>query len=220
MIDTTQTLNPMMLMVLLAFLTLLPFVAIMVTSYVKLVVVFSLVRNALGIQAIPPNMVLNGLAVILSLFIMAPVFSNMEEIVKTKKLTDIGNITQFINVVQEIKEPVRVFLKKMADKKVVEVFANTAKEIWPKEKKQEISYDHLMILIPAFTISELTSAFQVGFLLYLPFLAIDLIVSNILLALGMMMVSPMTISLPFKLLLFVSLDGWLKITQGIIMTYR
>ena len=99
---------------------------------------------------------------------------------------------------------------------MLRAFMSTAKRIWPKEQHDQISKDNMLILVPAFTISELTK----GFLLYLPFIAIDLIISNILLAMGMMMVSPMTISLPFKLLLFVTLDGWLKISQGLLLSYK
>ena len=103
---------------------------------------------------------------------------------------------------------------------MLRAFMSTAKRIWPKEQHDQISKDNMLILVPAFTISELTKAFQVGFLLYLPFIAIDLIISNILLAMGMMMVSPMTISRPFKLLLFVTRDGWLKISQGLLLSYK
>jgi len=203
----------------LAFLGLAPFLAVMVTSFVKLVVVFGLLRNALGIQQIPPNMVINGLAIILSFYIMAPVadecwtaMQRQDEIQKDFKTT--------IQAAVEGKEPLRRFLLKHAKEKERLFFVESAKTIWPKEKAATLNPDDLMVLIPAFTVSELTSAFQIGFLLYLPFVAIDLIISNILLAMGMMMVSPMTISLPFKLLLFVLLDGWGKLIHGLILTYR
>ena len=104
--------------------------------------------------------------------------------------------------------------------KALQAFMGTAQRIWPADRQQSITADNMLILVPAFTITELTRAFQIGFLLYLPFVAIDLIISNILLAMGMMMVSPMTISLPFKLLLFVTLDGWLKISQGLLLSYQ
>ena len=116
--------------------------------------------------------------------------------------------------------PLREFLEANTDPGVTQVLMNTAKRIWPADRHSTITKDNPLIMIPAFTISELTKAFQIGFLLYLPFIAIDLIISNILLAMGMMMVSPMTISLPFKLMLFVTLDGWLKISQGLLLSYR
>ena len=100
------------------------------------------------------------------------------------------------------------------------MFVTTARRIWPESMHDKVSRDNWAVLIPSFTITELTKAFQIGFVLYLAFVAIDLIISNILLAMGMMMVSPTTISLPFKLLLFVTLDGWLRITQGLLLSYQ
>ena len=127
---------------------------------------------------------------------------------------------EVIGIVDKLSPPLRKFLSDNTEDGVLRAFMSTAKRIWPKEQHDQISKDNMLILVPAFTISELTKAFQVGFLLYLPFIAIDLIISNILLAMGMMMVSPMTISLPFKLLLFVTLDGWLKISQGLLLSYK
>lgn len=114
----------------------------------------------------------------------------------------------------------RQFLEKNTSPAILQEFMGTAQRIWPEHQRQSITRDNMFILVPAFTITELTKAFQIGFLLYLPFVAIDLIISNVLLAMGMMMVSPMTISLPFKLLLFVTLDGWLKISQGLLLSYQ
>ena len=116
--------------------------------------------------------------------------------------------------------PLKRFLTANTEDKVTNMFMSTAKRIWPKERHDSINKDNMLIIVPAFTITELTKAFQIGFVLYLAFIAIDLIISNILLAMGMMMVSPTTISLPFKLLLFVTLDGWLKISQGLMLSYQ
>ena len=137
-------------------------------------------------------------------------------VVEEKELTG----EKLIGIVDKLSPPLRKFLSDNTEDGVLRAFMSTAKRIWPKEQHDQISKDNMLILVPAFTISELTKAFQVGFLLYLPFIAIDLIISNILLAMGMMMVSPMTISLPFKLLLFVTLDGWLKISQGLLLSYK
>ena len=125
-----------------------------------------------------------------------------------------------IDIISDLSVPLQEFLVKNTDPAITKTFVQTAQKIWPQDKQNFISDTNFLILIPAFTISELTKAFQIGFLLYLPFIVIDLIISNILLAMGMMMVSPMTISLPFKLLLFVTLDGWLKISQGLLLSYR
>ena len=206
--------NPLYFIVGMALLGLAPFFLMMVTSYVKIVVVTSLVRNALGVQQVPPAMVMNGLAIILSLFIMAPMLMSTWDIVKTMR------VGPEMGLVERASPPLRKFLADNTDDFVVRAFMGTARRVWPKERHDQISKDNMLILVPAFTISELTKAFQVGFLLYLPFIAIDLIISNILLAMGMMMVSPTTISLPFKLLLFVTLDGWLKISQGLLLSYK
>ena len=116
-------------------------------------------------------------------------------------------------------KPLKDFLIVNTDVRITKAFVTASKKIWPEEMRNSIESDNYLFVIPSFVISELTKAFQIGFLLYLPFIAIDLIISNILLAMGMMMVSPMSISLPFKLMLFVSLDGWLKLTQGLMYSY-
>ncbi len=211
--------NPLYFIVGMAVLALAPFFLMMVTSYVKIVVVISLVRNALGVQQVPPSMVVNGLAMVMTVFIMAPVLLDTLDIAKTVRVPASPSLKEIGSSVDMALPPLRKFLAKNATDEISRVFVNTARRIWPDSRHADISRDNLCILIPAFTISELTRAFEIGFLLYLPFIAIDLIVSNILLAMGMMMVSPMTISLPFKLLLFVTLDGWLKISQGLMLSY-
>lgn len=212
--------NPLYLILGLALLGLAPFLLMLVTSYVKIVVVTSLVRNALGVQQVPPAMVMNGLAIILSVFIMAPVCMEMLELLERQRLSANPTPQELVNVAQEISPPLRRFLEKNTTPVVLQAFMGTAHRVWPPNRRESITASNMLILVPAFTITELTRAFQIGFLLYLPFVAIDLIISNILLAMGMMMVSPMTISLPFKLLLFVTLDGWLKISQGLLLSYQ
>lgn len=210
--------DPVFLILTLIVLGLAPFVAIMVTSFVKIVVVLSLVRNALGIQQIPPNMVINGLALILTFYIMSPVADETLEILQ-KHQDGLKDAESIAAAVQEAQQPLRRFLLKHAHERERLFFLRSAKELWPPERSENLKDDDLMVLIPAFTVSELTAAFQIGFLIYLPFIAIDIIVSNILLSMGMMMVSPMTISLPFKLLLFVLVDGWTRLIHGLVLTY-
>jgi len=210
--------DPLTLIVLTAVLALAPFFAIMATSYVKLVVVLSLVRNALGIQQIPPNMVLNGIAVILTIYIMAPVGQATFAAVENEDFKEFSPARLRL-VLEKGSTPIRDFLNRHTSAHERKFFLDTARRVWGNDARVEISKDSFFVLIPAFTVSELTAAFQIGFLLYLPFIAIDLIVSNILLAMGMMMVSPMTISLPFKLLLFVLVDGWARLIHGLVMTY-
>ncbi|HPC03588.1 MAG TPA: type III secretion system export apparatus subunit SctR [Syntrophales bacterium] len=207
------------IVVVLAAVALAPFVAVMVTSFINLVVVFALIRNALGIQQIPPNMVVNGLAIILTLYIMAPVGEEMYAAVKARNIRT-AEVGSFLEAAGAAREPLRRFLLKHSRQAERVFFMESARSLWPEERARELRQDDLMVLVPAFTVSELTSAFQIGFLLYLPFVAIDLVVSNILLAMGMMMVSPMTISLPFKLLLFVLVDGWGRLVHGLVLMYR
>ena len=211
---------PLYLIATLSILGLAPFVLMMVTSYAKIIVVTTLVRNALGVQQVPPAMVMNGLAIILTIFIMAPVAMDTYDIVKTIKVQPTITIADAVSIADQASPPLRRFLKANTDEKVINMFMTTAKRIWPKERHNLINKESMIFMVPAFTITELTKAFQIGFVLYLAFIAIDLIISNILLAMGMMMVSPTTISLPFKLLLFVTLDGWLKISQGLMLSYQ
>lgn len=212
--------DPLWLISLGAIVGLLPLFLIMSTSYVKIVVVLMLVRNALGVQSIPPQMVINGLAMILTVFIMAPVGHDSMRLLEQQasRLQD-TEISELFVTLEKISPPLHAFLEKNTDERVTNMFVTTAKRIWPERLHDKATKDNWAVLVPAFTITELTKAFQIGFVLYLAFVAIDLIISNILLAMGMMMVSPTTISLPFKLLLFVTLDGWLKITQGLMLSY-
>ncbi|UQZ90959.1 EscR/YscR/HrcR family type III secretion system export apparatus protein [Deltaproteobacteria bacterium Smac51] len=212
--------NPIYLIALIAVMGLLPFFLMMVTSYVNIVVVMTLVRNALGVQQVPPTMVMNGLAIVLTVFIMGPVGFSTWDILKNKNMPDNPTPTEIGEILHQASPPLKNFLQKNSDPKVLNTFQASAKKIWPPEHHQFINSDNMMVLMPSFVISELTRAFKIGFLLYLPFITIDLIISNILLAMGMMMVSPTTISLPFKLLLFVTLDGWLKISQGLMYSYQ
>ena len=224
--------NPFALIVLFVGLSLLPFVAMVATSYLKIVVVMSLIRNALGIQSIPPNMVVNALAMILSFFILAPVAQQSWEIMRPKaesrsvgggsaEASPASGLGLPADRFAEAAEPFREWLSAHTADRERAFFVNTAERLWAKEDGEPAKVDpeSFAILLPSFCVSELTKAFQIGFLVYLPFIAIDIIVSNILLAMGMMMVSPVTISLPFKLLLFVMVDGWTLLIQGLVRGY-
>ncbi len=211
--------DPFTLIVLLVGLSLLPFLAMIATSYLKIVVVISLIRNALGIQSIPPNMVVNALAMILTFYIMAPVCSESWEIAKTELANKPAAVHE-TDAVAKAAEPFRQFMLKHTGDRERAFFVNTAEKLWAKgDEPAAVDPEGFAILIPSFCVSELTKAFQIGFLVYLPFIAIDIIVSNILLAMGMMMVSPVTISLPFKLLLFVMVNGWTLLIQGLVKGY-
>ena len=199
-------------------LSLAPFVAVMVTSFTKLVVVFSLLRNALGLQQVPPNVVMNGLALVMSIYVMYPVGVEMAN--KLQGVKDIGsNTTAMLKAVDVAKEPLREFLIKHSRPVERAFFYRTAQRSVSPQVAATLTDRDFLVVIPAFTVSELAVAFEIGFLIFLPFLVIDLVISNVLMAMGMMMLSPTTVSMPFKLLLFVLLDGWVKLTHGLVQTY-
>ncbi|WP_445222848.1 type III secretion system export apparatus subunit SctR (plasmid) [Bradyrhizobium sp. Pa8] len=210
--------DPSTLIVLIAAIAAIPFVAITVTSYVKLIIVFGLIRNALGVQNIPPNMALNAVAILLSVYIMQPVAKGSYEAVRDKPIAS-QNLHELRETIILAAEPVRRFLLKNTTQQERQFFVNATRGLWSKEDASAITGSDYLILIPAFVTSELEDAFKIGFLLFLPFIVVDLVVSNILLAMGMMMVSPMTISLPCKLFLFVAVNGWQRLIHGLAVSY-
>jgi len=217
--NTSQPADFLPMIVVIFAIGLLPFAAMMVSSYTKIVVVLGLLRNALGVQQVPPNMVLNGLAIIISAYIMMPLMQDTVDIVKKEGLAG-SSAQQIEQIMDAAKEPVRAFLDKHAHEREKAFFLKSAFAVWPPERAQKLQKTDLIVLAPAFTLSELSEAFKIGFLLYLVFIVIDLIIANILLALGLSQVSPTQIAIPFKLLLFVVMDGWSVLLHGLIMTYK
>lgn len=199
-------------------LALAPFVGVMVTSFTKIIVVLSLLRNALGLQQVPPNVVLNGMALVLTVYVMYPVGLQMADSVG--QIDRIGSSTAaLMDAATAAKEPLRDFLLKHSSPDERRFFLETLRRGLTEAQAASLSDRDLIVAVPAFVVSELSVAFQIGFLIFLPFLVIDLVVSNILMALGMMMLSPTTVSLPFKLLLFVLVDGWVKLSHGLVLSY-
>lgn len=225
---STPGFDPISLAVALALLALLPLMAVMTTSFLKIAVVFSLVRNALGVQQVPPNMALYALSAILSVYVMGPVVMQVGQELRNVREQPAqvapggarpDQLGAMFDAVARGAEPVRGFMLRNSRPEQRDFFVRTARHLWGQEQARDLREDDLIVLIPAFLVSELTVAFQIGFLLYLPFVIIDLIVSNILLAMGMMMVSPVTISMPLKLFLFVMIDGWTRLIQGLVLSY-
>ncbi|MEF9482407.1 type III secretion system export apparatus subunit SctR [Ralstonia sp. 1B3] len=214
--------NPVAMIAVVAALGIAPFAALMVTSYTKLVVVFGLLRSALGIQQVPPNIVLNGIALILTVFIMAPVGMDMVDNLRGRNfnLSSQMSVDDVIAILDAAQPPVKKFLQNHTLESERNFFVKSATSIWPKERAAGLKNDDLTVLVPSFTLTELIKAFQVGFVLYIIFVVVDLIVANLLLALGMQMIAPTTISVPFKLLLFVMLDGWSVLVHGLVLSYR
>lgn len=217
--------RPLILILALAALSLVPFVLMMVTSFVKISVVLSIVRSALGTQQIPPTQVITGLAIILTVYIMAPVGQNMYKAAeidiwsKGPGLLSSETVGTLLEGANKAKEPLRDFLIKKVKDKDRALFFHLAKKMRKEEDRKDIGDRDFMIIVPAFVVSELKESFQIGFLLFVPFIVIDMVVANILLALGMHMLSPTTISMPFKLLLFVLVDGWYLIAKGLVIGY-
>ncbi|ALN60461.1 type III secretion apparatus protein [Lysobacter enzymogenes] len=299
--------SPALVLLTVVSLALAPFVAVMVTSFTKIVVVLSLLRNALGLQQVPPNVVINGLAIVLSIYVMYPVILETHDAINASangttvaatQTPPAANATtatgaapaaatatagaaapaagnaapaaatattapaaaassapaanaaatapagaqpaaaakrpaptpssvlggkmdaaRLLQLMDAGKEPLRKFLIKHSSDAERAFFLRSAQRLLPPNARADIGVDDFIVVIPAFTVSELTAAFQIGFLIFLPFLIIDLVVSNILLSLGMMMLSPTTVSLPFKLLLFVLIGGWAKLVHGLVLTY-
>lgn len=219
--------KPLVLLVTMAALALAPFMIMMVTSFVKIAVVLSLIRNAIGTQQVPPNMVITGLALILTIYIMTPVgysvYREAGSVINqgtNQPLVSQASIQLLTKGLKKGKEPVRNFLIKHAHPEERSLFYNLSmKLVKNKEDRKKITNNDFINLVPAFVVSELAEAFQIGFLIFLPFLIIDLVIANVLLSLGMFQISPITISLPFKLLLFVLVDGWHIIAKGLIMGY-
>lgn len=206
---------------LLVALSLLPFMAVLATSYTKLVIVLGLLRMAIGTQQTPPNMVVNGIAIVLSVYIMAPIGFKMQEAFQAQMPAS-GQAVSFQDVsriVAEVKPHIRDFLSRNTEPRDKAFFLQASTKLWPQEYSSKATGDDLLILVPAFCISELTEAFKIGFVIYIVFVLVDLIVGTVLLSMGMMMISPTVVSLPFKLLLFVALDGWSRLIQGLVTTY-
>ena len=215
-----STFTPGSALVVVVALAIAPFFAVMVTSFTKIVVTLSLLRNALGLQQVPPNIVLNGLALVLSLYVMYPVGQRMQAAVAQSHQTHVmGSTTSMMDTANVAKEPLRDFLIKHSDPNERAFFLKTAQRVADPDRALDMSDRDFVVITPAFVVKELSLAFQIGFLIFLPFLVIDLVISNILLAMGMMMLSPTTISLPFKLLLFVLVDGWVKLAHGLVLSY-
>jgi flagellar biosynthetic protein FliP len=205
--------NPVMsVFLVISFLSLLPAILVMFTSFTRIVVVLSFLRQAIGSQQIPPNPVIIGLSLFLSLFVMYPTVTTVNR----------ESITPYIErqislpeALQRAEDPMKGFMLRQTREKDIALFLKLGKEKPPAAAK-DLS---MRILVPAFAISELKSAFEIGFLLFLPFLIIDMVVASVLLSMGMMMLPPVMVSLPFKLLLFVLVDGWNLVVGSLVRSF-
>lgn len=218
--------RPLMLLFATAALSLIPFALLLMTSFVKISVVLSILKGALGTPQIPPNPVVTGLALILTLYVMAPTGERMYRAIeptlgRTPDAAVAGapDVAALFAAANKAKEPLREFLLKHASGRDRALFHGLALRMRSAEERAAITDRDLLVVVPAFLTSELRRAFEIGFLLFIPFLVVDMVIANLLLALGMHMLSPTTVSLPFKLLLFVLADGWQLLLRGLVESY-
>ena len=208
-----KDINPVIqMLVVMTVFSLIPLVFCCMTSFLRFVIVFSMLKTAMGTQSVPPSIVIIGLSMILTFFTMGPTF---------QKMYDMGNVpyqkTQnMVLALEEGSKPLKEFMMKQTRESDLEFFVQLSKHRQP-ETPDEIT---LWEVAPAYIMSELKTAFEIGFVIFVPFIVLDLVIANILLALGMFMLSPTIISLPFKLLIFIAVDGWALIVQGLVTSYN
>jgi type III secretion protein R len=222
-----QLSNPIVLVIVLGALALAPFVLMMLTSFIKISVVLSILRNAIGTQQVPPNPVITGMAFVLTIFIMTPIARQMYAaagtVSNTRDIFSEASVKSLFDAAERGREPLRKFLSRHSHPQdrtlFMELAARLERQSAPEAPAPAIERDGFQVLVPSFATSQLKEAFQIGFLVFVPFIVIDMVVANILLAMGMHMLSPVVISLPFKLLLFVLVDGWFLVVRGLVMSY-
>jgi len=218
--------RPVLVFVAVAALSLLPFLLLLMTSFVKIAVVLAILKSALGVAQIPPSQIITGLALILTIYVMAPTGERMLRAVEPElhrgadtELLSAQGVEALVRAVDKAKEPMREFLLRHASGRDRGVFAALALRMRTGAERASITDRDYLVLVPAFLASELRRAFEIGFLVFLPFLVVDLVIASLLAALGMSMLPPTTVSLPFKLLLFVLADGWQLLLRGLVEGY-
>lgn len=200
------------LILLMASLSLVPFVIVSMTSFLRYIIVLSILKTALGTQQVPPAMVLVGMGLVLTLYTMSPVFAEMYQSIQPG-LEHGQNVAQLM---VDASEPLKNFMMRQTRESDIAFFLEMSREQMP-ESPEDIA---IWEVAPAYMISELRTAFEIGFIIFIPFIVLDMVVANILLALGMFMLSPTIISLPFKILIFVAVDGWSLIINGLVQSFN
>lgn len=213
-----QSINPIGLIVTIASLSVLPLIAVTATSFLKISAVLVILRNAIGVQQVPSNMVLYGVAMVMSMLVMGPVLTDAgHRFAPNGKMPESG--VDILDAINRSVPPFKSFMLKNTRPDYLNSFYLTAQKFQAKYNAPPVKEDDLFVVMPAFVASELSDAFRMGLYLYLPFVIIDLAVSSALMALGMMMVSPMSLTVPAKIVLFVAVEGWAKVLQGLVNSY-
>lgn len=206
----------------LSLMSLVPLVVVTCTSFLKISLVLLVLRNAIGVQQTPPTLAIYGIALVLSAFVMAPTLQQVGQ--QALAIADNpGEAARApsanIERLKKVAEPLREFMLKFAGPAQRESMLDNARRLWPKEYAKDATSADFLILVPAFVISELQAGYEIAFLIFIPFVVIDLLISNLLMALGMQQVSPQTVSIPLKLLLFVAVDGWSRLLHALALSY-
>lgn len=210
---TLNNLDPaLQLIILMASLSLIPFIVVSMTSFLRYIIVLSILKTALGTQQVPPAIVLVGMALVLTFYTMAPVFGEIYEVINP--MLERGD--SVVTLMAEGSEPLKNFMMRQTRQDDIAFFLQLSREEAPNSPEELTLWE----VAPAYMISELRTAFEIGFIIFIPFIVLDLVVANILLALGMFMLSPTIISLPFKILVFVAVDGWSLIINGLVQSFN
>ncbi len=210
--------NLLAILIVIAALGMVTFVAVTMTSFIKISVVLFLLRNALGVQQTPPNLVLYGIALLLSGYVMAPVAAKVYE-EAAQPGQSYRTISDFSDVALRAGVPAKAFMLRFTSPGERAFFTAATARVWGPDSGLSVTPDDMIVVVPSFVLSELRRAFEAGFLLYLPFIAVDLVTTAVLMAMGMSAVSPTTISVPFKLFLFVAIEGWTRLMHGLVLGY-
>ncbi len=208
-----KDINPVLqMLIVMTVFSLIPFIFCCMTSFLRFVIVFSMLKTAMGTQQVPPSIVIIGLAMILTFYTMGTTFSKMYELGSVPYQKN----QNMIEAINEGSKPLKEFMMKQTRESDLAFFVELSQKEPPKSPEEITIWQ----VAPAFIMSELKTAFEIGFIIFVPFIVLDLVVANILLALGMFMLSPTIISLPFKLLIFIAVDGWALIVQGLVTSYN
>ncbi len=200
------------LIILMASLSLIPFIVVSMTSFLRYIIVLSILKTALGTQQVPPAIVLVGMALVLTFYTMAPVFGEIYEVINP--MLERGD--SIVTLMSEGSEPLKNFMMRQTRQDDIAFFLQLSRDEAPNGPEELTIWE----VAPAYMVSELRTAFEIGFIIFIPFIVLDLVVANILLALGMFMLSPTIISLPFKILIFVAVDGWSLIINGLVQSFN
>jgi type III secretion protein R len=215
------------LTVIFGLLALVPLIVITTTSFLKISLVLLVLRNAMGVQQVPPTLAIYGIALSMTAFVMAPTLQSIGKEVAAISLSapnpnapTSGGVAPLLDKARVVAEPLRKFMLSFARPLQRESILESAKRLWPADYAKDATTKDFIILLPAFVISELQTGYEIAFLVFIPFVVIDLLISNLLMALGMQQVSPQTVSTPLKLLLFVMVDGWSRLLYALALSYQ